>query len=163
MVESLTQIALLLQIVYTVPIFIMLGLFADTSSCTSRIHRLDLTSVTDGKSYVVVHQFILCMLQVPICVPMSALANPHLSTDDPVKALKLPCKLLHYNVHRLIYNRSWNVIGQFWLTTHRWYTLGWIPCRVPNLVCSRQLVSDHEKGRRNYLGQNSRSDVKFVN
>ena len=43
----------------------MLALFRDMSSCCSRISRLDPTS------YVVVHQFILCLLQVPMCPSVS--------------------------------------------------------------------------------------------
>ena len=76
----------------------MLGLFVVATSCTSGIYRLDLMSVTDDKSYVTVHQ-------------CSAEANPLLSADDPVEALKLLCVLLHCTVHCLTYNRCWNIIG----------------------------------------------------
>ena len=80
------------------------------------ISQLDHTSVTDNKSYVSVHQFIL-PYKVPRLVsrPVSAKANLHLSNQHRLKLLKLS-KLLHCTVQDFLYQRSQNINGQFHLT-----------------------------------------------
>ena len=53
----------------------MLGLFVDVFNCTSGINRLALTSVTDNKSYVSIHQFIASKEQVTGLVHVTSVSK----------------------------------------------------------------------------------------
>ena len=71
----------------------MLGFIVDMSSCYVPQGYIDWISVTDRKSHVSIHQFIVSSVHkflIGSPRPVSAKANLHLSAEHPVEASEAP-------------------------------------------------------------------------